>query len=172
MKSRLVVLAALLGVAFAGSASAITKTTTLGSLSDGDFGVVSNVFFTPTSFVDTINFTLTSTSTISGLVSPARLVDARWMLLSSTGAIAGGLLDFGTYSFADLAPGSYSMSIFGSAQAIAFMAGPIGAAAFAAVSLDLGFVVIGGLFLGLGALLFMALREPASRDEVGETSAG
>ena len=54
-----------------------------------------------------------------------------------------------------------AFGVAGSAQAIAFMAGPIGAALFAAVSLDLGFVVIGGLFLGLGALLLVKLREPA-----------
>ncbi|MPZ50332.1 MAG: MFS transporter [Dehalococcoidia bacterium] len=64
-----------------------------------------------------------------------------------------------------------AFGIAGSAQAIAFMAGPIGAAAFVALSLDLGFIVIGGLFLGLGALLFTALREPAPKEQAAATEA-
>jgi MFS family permease len=47
----------------------------------------------------------------------------------------------------------------GSAQAVAFVAGPMGAALFAAVSLDLGFVVLAGIMLGM-ALLLLTLREP------------
>jgi MFS family permease len=45
-------------------------------------------------------------------------------------------------------------------QAVAFMAGPAAAAWFAAVSLDLGFVVLGVLFLALGGLVVGAVREP------------
>jgi len=48
----------------------------------------------------------------------------------------------------------------GSAQAIAFMVGPLAAAGFAAVSLDLGFFVLGALFVALGVLLRLALAEP------------
>jgi MFS family permease len=47
----------------------------------------------------------------------------------------------------------------GSAQALAFVAGPMGAALFAAVSLDLGFVVLCGMLL-LMAVALLALREP------------
>lgn len=47
----------------------------------------------------------------------------------------------------------------GSAQALAFVAGPMGAALFAAVSLDLGFVVLCAILFGMGALL-LGLREP------------
>jgi DHA1 family multidrug resistance protein-like MFS transporter len=54
-----------------------------------------------------------------------------------------------------------AFGIASSAQAIAFMAGPMAAALFTAVSLDLGFVVLGGLFLGLGGLLLLGLREPS-----------
>jgi DHA1 family multidrug resistance protein-like MFS transporter len=62
-----------------------------------------------------------------------------------------------------------AFGVASSAQAVAFMAGPIGAAAFAAISLDLGFLVLGGLFLGLGGLLFVALREPALAGEDRKT---
>lgn len=54
--------------------------------------------------------------------------------------------------------------IASSAQAAAFLVGPMGAAVFAAVSLDLGFVLIGGLFAALALLLFLRLREPAFED--------
>jgi MFS transporter, DHA1 family, multidrug resistance protein len=47
----------------------------------------------------------------------------------------------------------------GSAQALAFVAGPMGAALFAAVSLDFGFVVLCGILLAM-AVLLLALREP------------
>jgi len=52
----------------------------------------------------------------------------------------------------------------GSAQAAAFLVGPMGAAGFAAVSLALGFVVIGALFGALALLLFLTLREPTIED--------
>lgn len=54
--------------------------------------------------------------------------------------------------------------IASSAQAAAFLVGPMGAAAFAAVSLDLGFVLIGVLFAALALLLFFRLREPVFED--------
>jgi hypothetical protein len=118
MKTRIIVLAALMTCAFAGTTNAAIRTTNLGALSDGDFGIVTNVFFLPQTFQDTFNFTLSSTSTVSGLFSPFRLVDAAWNLSSSSGAIAGGAMSFGTYTFSDLAPGSYSLSIFGGARAL------------------------------------------------------
>jgi DHA1 family multidrug resistance protein-like MFS transporter len=52
-----------------------------------------------------------------------------------------------------------------SAQAVSFMVGPMGAALFTAVSLDLGFLVMAGLFLGLCLLVTAALREPALRPD-------
>ncbi|MFN8585915.1 MAG: MFS transporter [Dehalococcoidia bacterium] len=52
----------------------------------------------------------------------------------------------------------------GSAQAAAFLVGPMGAAGFAAVSLALGFVVIGVLFGALALLLLATLREPTIED--------
>jgi MFS family permease len=47
-------------------------------------------------------------------------------------------------------------------QALAFMVGPMAAAGFAAVSLDLGFIVLGVLFITLAGLVVLALREPGS----------
>jgi DHA1 family multidrug resistance protein-like MFS transporter len=49
--------------------------------------------------------------------------------------------------------------IAATAQALSFAVGPGGAAFFAAVSLDLGFTVIAGLFLSLGVVMFSAIRE-------------
>jgi hypothetical protein len=118
MKSRKVALAALLCFALIGSAGATTKVTNLGTLENGDFGIVSNAFLLPQSFQDTINFTLTSNSTISGIVVPWRLICASWSLSSTMGEIASGALAFGRYTFADLAPGSYSVSIFGKSRAL------------------------------------------------------
>ncbi len=45
-------------------------------------------------------------------------------------------------------------------QAVGFMVGPSMAAGFAAVSLDLGFLVLAGLFGALALLIAMAVREP------------
>jgi MFS family permease len=50
-----------------------------------------------------------------------------------------------------------------SAQAIAFMVGPGTAAAFAAVSLRLGYAAVGAAFVAMAALLWLALREPGHR---------
>jgi MFS transporter, DHA1 family, multidrug resistance protein len=47
-----------------------------------------------------------------------------------------------------------------SVQALSFAIGPLAASFFAAVSLDLGFLVVTGLFLALGLVLLAALREP------------
>ena len=59
----------------------------------------------------------------------------------------GGLLDFGTYSFADLAPGSYSMSIFGSAQAISGYIATYRVAVAAVPELETWLMLIIGLAL-------------------------
>ena len=47
-----------------------------------------------------------------------------------------------------------------SVQAVAFMAGPVAAAGFAAVSLNLGFAVLGVLFVVLGLAVSVGVREP------------
>ena len=53
-----------------------------------------------------------------------------------------------------------AFGVAGSAQALASFVGPAAAALFAAVSLGLGFVVLAGILLALGLLLFRTLREP------------
>ncbi|MSQ30944.1 MAG: MFS transporter [Dehalococcoidia bacterium] len=45
-------------------------------------------------------------------------------------------------------------------QAVAFMVGPITAAGFAVVSLNLGFAVLGVLFVALGVMIRVGVREP------------
>ena len=54
--------------------------------------------------------------------------------------------------------------IAASVQALSFAVGPLGAAFFAAVSLQLGFVVLAGLFIALGLVLFIAVREPRTEE--------
>jgi MFS family permease len=58
-----------------------------------------------------------------------------------------------------------AFGLAGSAQALAFMVGPMGAALFTAISLNLGFVVIGVLFLALALLLTLALVEKTTLEE-------
>lgn len=57
-----------------------------------------------------------------------------------------------------------AFGLAGSAQALAFIAGPMGAAWFAAISMTAGFVIMGGLFVGMALLLLWCLREPRLSD--------
>ncbi len=56
-----------------------------------------------------------------------------------------------------------AFGLAGTAQALAFMVGPMSAAIFAAISLQLGFVVLGVLCFALAGLLGWKLREPELR---------
>ena len=47
-----------------------------------------------------------------------------------------------------------------SVQALSFAVGPAGATIFAVISFQVGFVVLAGVFMALGLLLFTAVREP------------
>jgi DHA1 family multidrug resistance protein-like MFS transporter len=53
-----------------------------------------------------------------------------------------------------------AFGLAGSAQALAFMAGPLGATACAAVSITWGYVLLGVLFVGMALLARGAIREP------------
>jgi MFS family permease len=53
-----------------------------------------------------------------------------------------------------------AFGVAGTMQALAFAVGPLSGAAFAAVSLHLGFGVVAILFLALGFTLFTSVREP------------
>ena len=53
-----------------------------------------------------------------------------------------------------------AFGLAGSAQALAFIVGPMAAAWFAAVSMTMGFAVLGGLFLAMGAVMALRMREP------------
>jgi hypothetical protein len=145
-------------VALALPAGAVTRKTDLGTLSDGDFGIVDHLFVLPQTFHDTINFTLTSTSTISGLVAPFRLLSATWSLSSALGAIDGGALTFGRYSFADLAPGSYTVSIFGQSKALGGYAASYKVAVAAVPELETWLMLI----IGVGLAAFQLHRRQKS----------
>lgn len=148
MKSRHLAFGLLMSIALIGSAGAATKTTNLGSLQDGDFGLVDNAFLLPQTFADTVNFTLTKTSTISGTFLPIRLLDAGYSLWSSTlGQVSAGALSFGHYSFADLAPGSYSVSLFGSSRALGAYAATYHVAVAAVPELETWLMMIIGAAL-------------------------
>jgi DHA1 family multidrug resistance protein-like MFS transporter len=56
-----------------------------------------------------------------------------------------------------------AFGVAGSAQALAFMTGPLGAALFAALSLGASFAVMGAMFVAL-AVLLLAVREPSLTD--------
>jgi len=58
-----------------------------------------------------------------------------------------------------------AFGVASSAQAISFMIGPFSAALFAAVSIDLGFVILAGALFALSAVLMVALREPSMTGE-------
>ncbi len=53
-----------------------------------------------------------------------------------------------------------AFGLAGSAQALAFIVGPMAAAWFAAVSMTMGFAVLGGLFLAMAAVMASRMREP------------
>jgi len=148
MRSRQLVFGLIMSFALIGTASAATKTTNLGSLKDGDFGLVDNAFLLKQSFADTVNFTLTSKASISGTFLPIRLLDAGYSLWSTTmGQISAGALSFGHYSFADLAPGSYSVSIFGTSRALGAYAATYHVAVAAVPELETWLMLIIGAAL-------------------------
>jgi hypothetical protein len=145
---------------FAGSvaANASTHITNLGELEDGDFGLVGGLFVQPQSFADVVNFTLTSTSSISGFFTPFRLESASWSLSSSSGLIDGGALSLGSYSFADLTPGSYSVSIFGDSRAFGFYSASYRVAVSAVPEMETWLM----LAIGLGLVAFQLHRKQKS----------
>jgi MFS transporter, DHA1 family, multidrug resistance protein len=127
-------------------------------------------------------FTVAGVASVIGVLGIAqRLVRPgqfrRWLILGCLGAAVGhavlavsvtAVLYIATFSLintliASAAPSGRRGTAFGlasSAQALAFMIGPLGAAAVAAISLPMGYLVIGVCFLGLTALLWLRLKEP------------
>jgi hypothetical protein len=140
------------------AANASTHITNLGALEDGDFGLVSGLFTKPQSFEDIINFTLTSTSSITGFVTPFRLQSAGWSLSSSSGVLDSGALSLGRYSFADLTPGSYSMSIFGDSRAFGFYSASYRVAVAAVPEMETWLM----LAIGAGLVAFQLHRKQKS----------
>jgi len=116
MKSRQLIAAAFLCLALTGTAGASIKRTTLGALSNADFGVVGTDLSFAQSFQDAVHLAVASTSTVGGLVTPIRQINATWRLSNAAGTLTGGALTVGRNTFADLAPGSYALSMFGTAN--------------------------------------------------------
>jgi hypothetical protein len=150
-------------ILFTGSiaANATTQISNLGSLEDGDFGVVSHLFTKPQSFSDVINFTLTSTSSISGFLASFRLQSASWQLSSASRVLDGGALISGRYTFADLTPGSYSVSIFGDSRAFGFYAATYRVAVAAVPEMETWLM----LAIGAGLVAFQLHRKQKALGE-------
>lgn len=156
MKSSRVLLAVMLVFGFTGVANAVThKVDELGALSGGDSGFIANGFGSAGSFADIVNFSLTAPSRISGYVA-ALGIDADFTLNFGSTTIAGGPFSTDQYSFADLAPGNYSLSIFGTNNTFG---GYIGSYNVAAVPEAETWMMI---IVGLGLVAFQLQRKQRS----------
>lgn len=113
MKSRQLITGALLSLCVLGPAAASATRTNLGTLPDGDFGIVGSALGLSQSFQDTIHVTRTRTSPIDGSGTPVRLITADWSLSKVMGSLKGGAPTPGRHTFADLTPGSYEVAVFG-----------------------------------------------------------
>lgn len=100
-----------------------------------------------------------------GLADSATLFIVAFAL---TGLFQGAMLPATNTVIAAAVPYERRGAAFGlasSVQALAFVAGPLGAAYFAGVSLAVGFLALGGMLALVGAVTALALREPAVVDE-------
>jgi DHA1 family multidrug resistance protein-like MFS transporter len=100
-----------------------------------------------------------------GLADSATLFIVAFAL---TGLCQGAMLPATNTVIAAAVPYERRGAAFGlasSVQALAFVAGPLGAAYFAGVSLAVGFLALGGMLALVGAVTALALREPAVVDE-------
>jgi hypothetical protein len=149
-------LALILSVGMIGGAEASMKQTQLGALGDGSSGSVSNLFLSEDTFQDTVDFSLSSMSTISGFITAIRLEDANWRLTSGSTTISSGAFGTGSYSFADLAPGAYSISIFGGSQFISGYSASYAVSAVSAVPEAQTWLMI---LIGLGLVAFQLQRK-------------
>ena len=64
-----------------------------------------------------------------------------------------------------------AFGVASSAQALAFIIGPLGAALFAAISLKFGFIALGVMLAAGAALVLLILREPDLRDRAQPVAA-
>jgi hypothetical protein len=65
------------------------------------------------SFQDTIQLTLASASAIDGAKAADGLSTASGSVSKAMGSLNAGALMLGTYTFADLTPGTYAVAVFG-----------------------------------------------------------
>lgn len=149
-------LALILSVGIIGSAEATMKQTHLGALGDGSNGFIANLFGSAGTFEDTIDFSLSARSSISGIVLAAGLVNASWKLTSGGNTLGSGGFGTGVYSFADLAPGAYSVSIFGSNQLFSGYVANYAVNAVSAVPEAQTWLMI---LIGLGLVAFQLRRK-------------
>jgi MFS family permease len=115
-------------------------------------------------------------SLMRSLVISALLTGAAHLLLAASGTVPLYVTAFALISLlqAAMVPACNTLiasnvsrgrrgtafGIASSAQAVSFMVGPLFATVFTALSLHLGFIVLGGVFAALAALLAVAMREP------------
>jgi MFS family permease len=126
---------------------------------------------------------------VPGLATLCLVAAVACLLLAASTAVAMVVASFALVSLAQAAflPGTNTLiaasaprerrgSVFGmaaTAQALAFMIGPLAATAFAAVSLQLGFVVIAILYLLTAGLIRWKLLEPSpAREPINAPRAG
>jgi len=111
--NRRLITGALLSLCLLGPAAASATRTNLGTLPDGDFGMVGSALGLSQSFQDTIHVTRTSPSAFDGSGTPVRLITANWSLSKVMASLEGGALTPASHTFADLTPGSYEDAVFG-----------------------------------------------------------
>ncbi len=100
-----------------------------------------------------------------GLAGSAALFIAAYFV---TGLCQGAMLPATNTIIASAVPFERRGAAFGlasSVQALAFVAGPMGAAYFATVSLTAGFMLLAGYLVAVAALTLFTLREPPSADD-------
>jgi hypothetical protein len=156
MRLPTVVLAAAMSIGMIGAANAATyKVDDLGPLGDGAFGYVANGFGSAGSFDDVINFSLTNRSSLSGLFAVFGL-DASYALDFGASTLASGAFTTGEYSFADLAPGNYRLSIFGTNSTFGSYVGTYSVAAVPEAETWLM------ILIGMGLVAFQLQRKQRS----------
>lgn len=106
---------------------------------------------------------LVGSAVVHGLLALAGSVWLYTLWFSLAALAQGAVLPASNTIIAASAPPERRGTAFGiasSVQALSFIVGPMGAALFAATSLQLGFLLLAALLLVMSALTFVLLREP------------
>ena len=149
-------------VGVAAAAAAVTGAFTAAGLG----GVIGVVLARRIARPGALKRSLIGTSIAAGMVHFALpWAGGSWAFILAFGVIAmlqAAMVPATNTLIAASAPRDRRGTAFGLAsgmQAIAFAVGPLAAAAFAD-SFDLGFVILGGIFVALGVMIWIAVREP------------